>query len=106
MAILGVFNFQSNPVLIPLWLVTIWAALAGTLRHSLGYFAGKPWTTSIAGGLGASFSYLAGMKLGAVSFPLGNTTTLVIVFLCWSIVFPTLFFFSQHATLKLGDTKS
>lgn len=103
---LGVFSFASNPILIPLWLVALWAGLSGTLRHSLGYFAGKPLLTSVAGGVGASFSYIAGMKLGAVSFPLGIEVTAVIIFLCWSVVFPTLFFFSQQAVLKLGDVKS
>jgi hypothetical protein len=105
MTFLGVFRFESNPQFIPLWLLALWAGLAGTLRHSLGYFAGKPWLTSLAGGLGASFSYIAGMKLGAVSFPLGITLTFIIIFMCWSIVFPALFKFSQQAAVKFGDTK-
>jgi hypothetical protein len=106
MRYIGVLSFASDPILIPLWLVALWAGLAGTLRHSLGYFTGKPLLTSLAGGIGASFSYIAGMKLGAVSFPLGVETTFFIIFLCWSVIFPTLFFFSQQVVLKLGDAKS
>jgi hypothetical protein len=102
----GVFRFDHTPVLIPIWLIMIWAGLSGTLRHSLGYFAGKPLLTSLAGGLGAAFSYIAGMKLGAVSFPLSIEMTFVILFVCWSVVFPVLFFFSQQAVLRLGDAKS
>ncbi|TDF38635.1 DUF2878 domain-containing protein [Alteromonadaceae bacterium M269] len=97
MTYFGIFMFESESLLIPVWLIALWAGLSGTLRHSLNYFAGKPVLTALAGGIGAALSYIAGMKLGAVSFPLGITTTFLVIFICWSIVFPTLFHVSQRS---------
>ena len=82
----GVFVFSPSPEIlpIPLWLVGIWMGFAGTLRHSLSYFISRPRLGMAAAGISAPLSYLAGMRLEAVSFGLGLFETMLLIGLIWS----------------------
>lgn len=86
----GVFNFPdpSYGLVIPWWLLALWAAFAATLRHSLRYFQSR-WLLAVLGGaVFGPVSYAAGERFGAVVFGFELTPTLIILALVWAVVFP------------------
>lgn len=80
---LGVYDFHASNHYIPLWLVLLWPIFAGTLRFSLRPIFGYPALYLPIGGLFGCVSYLAAMRLGAVSFPLGLPVTAAILIPIW-----------------------
>lgn len=94
----GVFIFEnySNHLVIPFWLALLWGAYAATLQHSMGVFEGKPWLCVVAGAIAAPLSYLGGAKLGAVEFGFSTSSTVLVLALVWSVVFPISFVIVQR----------
>lgn len=45
------------------------------------------WAVTVVGALGAAGSYFAGLKLGAVEWPLSNSLTFAVVTVEWIILF-------------------
>jgi hypothetical protein len=86
----GVFAFKQPGVLIPFWLVLLWALLAITLNHCLAWTAKPLWRAILLGAIGGPLSYYAGQRLGAVQFPLGLWPTLLGLSLLWAGLFPLL----------------
>ena len=86
----GVFAFKQPGVLIPFWLVLLWALLAITLNHCLAWTAKPLWRAFLLGAIGGPLSYYAGQRLGAVQFPLGLWPTLLGLSLLWAGLFPLL----------------
>ena len=81
----GVFIFDPKPstLPVPFWLIGIWLGFAGTFRHSMSYLLARPMVAVAASAVAAPLSYLAGMKLGAVSFGLDITSTALVLGLLW-----------------------
>ena len=86
----GVFAFKQPGILIPFWLVLLWALLAITLNHCLAWTAKPWWRAALLGAIGGSLSYYAGQRLGAVQFPQGLWPTLPGLGLLWAALFPLL----------------
>ena len=86
----GVFAFKQPGILIPFWLVLLWALLAITLNHCLAWTAKPCWRAALLGAIGGSLSYYAGQRLGAVQFPQGLWPTLPGLGLLWAALFPLL----------------
>jgi hypothetical protein len=82
----GVLVFDPAPsaLPIPFWLIGVWLGFAGTFRHSMSYLMAKPMIAIPAAAVAAPLSYLAGMKLGAVSFGLDIGATIVVIGLLWA----------------------
>lgn len=88
---LGVFVFSAPPAfVIPLWLLLLWAAFAATLRNSLSFLRHRPVLTALLGAAAGPLSYVAGMKLGAVSFTLPLPQILILLAAIWAIQLPLL----------------
>ncbi|MBF7730553.1 DUF2878 domain-containing protein [Pseudomonas sp. N040] len=92
---LGVLDFGSDSPLLPAWMALLWALLGTTLNHSLRWSATPWWRASLLGALGGSLSYLGGGKLAGVSFPHGETATLILLALIWAGVLPLLHGFAR-----------
>lgn len=92
----GVFHFSMPGPLIPLWLVLLWALLATTLRHCLGWSAQPWWRASLLGAVGGPLSYYAGSQLAGVSFGYGTLPTLIGLALLWALIFPVLHWIAQQ----------
>ncbi|WP_122664705.1 DUF2878 domain-containing protein [Pseudomonas viridiflava] len=88
--LLGVFDFGSDGLLIPLWLILLWAVLGTTLRHCLAWTAKPWWRASLLGAIGGPMSYYAGSKLAGVQLPLGLWPSMVLLAALWAAVFPLL----------------
>lgn len=71
----------------PIWILSIWAALGLTLRHSLAFLRHRPWTAAAAGALGGPLAYLAAARLGAVSF---EYSSLILIAGAWVLAMPLL----------------
>ncbi|MFK7959529.1 MAG: DUF2878 family protein [Phycisphaerales bacterium] len=73
-----------------LWMVALWAGLACTLHHSMGWLRGRPLLGAIFGLLGGAGSYYAGERLGAVTFPGGLAKGLIGSGVLWAVAMPLL----------------
>jgi hypothetical protein len=84
----GLYAFRNEPDILPIpfWLIAIWIGFAGTLRHSLRTFLNKPMLITALAGVFAPISYLAAMRLNAVTFPYGPYFTLICVSAAWIIM--------------------
>ncbi|WP_218418794.1 DUF2878 domain-containing protein [Alteromonas lipotrueae] len=99
----GVFSFErgawfsggASHWIVPIWLVCLWAALGGSIQHSLSVFANKPWLAMIGGAVFAPLSYFGGKKFGAVNFGYSPLITLFILTLVWGVVFPVCFLLAK-----------
>lgn len=77
--------------LAPLWILSIWAAFALTLRHSFRFLHGRYLLAAVLGAVGAPLAYLgAGRGWHAVAFPHGTTLALIALGGGWAVVFPVL----------------
>ncbi|MCM0148952.1 DUF2878 family protein [Photobacterium galatheae] len=79
---LGVYQFDGG--LIPVWLGVLWLGFTSFLwfiRHNLRRFS--TLILLIAGSLGGAGSYLAGVQLGVIAWPLGTKITFLMVSSCW-----------------------
>ncbi len=59
---------QWHATLAPYWIVTMWMLFGTTLNASLGWLRNRPALAIVLGGIAGPLSYLAGEKLGAMSF--------------------------------------
>ena len=85
-----VFAFKQPGIVIPFWLMLLWALLAITLNHCLAWTAKPWWRAVLLGAIGGPLSYYAGQRLGAVQFPLGLWPTLAGLSLLWAGLFAVL----------------
>ncbi|NAX47835.1 DUF2878 family protein [Photobacterium halotolerans] len=99
LALTGVYRFESS--FLPAWLVLLWlgfATFVWFLRHNLARYRAS--LVLLAGSVGGAGSYLAGKQLGAVSWPLGDTLTLLIVTACWLAFSGALMLWIRSCALK------
>lgn len=99
---LGVLQFLEEPLFVlPAWIVAIWLLFATTPLGCLGWLGGRGLMTSLAGGIAGAATYLAGVKLGAVTFGIATPLALLVIFLLWAGLLPL--FFGLAARLGLRD---
>lgn len=92
---IGFFTFTSPGLPIPFWLLVIWMGLAMTINHSLAWFKNKLLLAALFGGLGGPLAYWAGTRLGAASFNWPLSSSLLILAIIWSLMFPSIMLFSR-----------
>ena len=97
----GVFEFRQEGILIPFWLMLLWALLATTLNHCLAWTARPAWRAVLLGAVGGPLSYYAGQRLGAVQFGFGLWPTLVLLAVLWAGLFPALQWLAGKQTAQL-----
>lgn len=76
--------------LAPIWLVTLWAAFALTIGHSLAWLRPRQGLAALFGLLGGGFSYWVGARLGAVEPAIPAWLYGGVVGLCWAVALPVL----------------
>ena len=87
----GIFQFEQNNLFLPLWMGALWIAFATTLPMSLKLLGRNAYVAAATGAIGFPFSYFAGEKLGAVSFSLPPSVTLLLVACTWAIALPLMY---------------
>lgn len=75
----------------PLWMIALWLAFGGTLP-ALDAIVGAPVSlrAALLGALGGPLAYLAGARLGALSFAGEVWPALVALALLWAVALPLL----------------
>lgn len=93
LSISGVFIFDQSLTFmpIPIWLLLLWLAFAMTLPYGFAFISKSPPGIQALVGAVASFSYLIGMNLGAVSYGYSLLITQSILILIWSLLIPLYF---------------
>lgn len=87
-----------SAMLAPVWLVTLWAAFALTIGHSLAWLRPRKGLAAMFGLLGGGFSYWMGARIGAVELAIPGWIYAAGVGLCWAAVLPVLI----HLTARLS----
>lgn len=75
----------------PAWIVTLWAAFAMTLNHSMRWFARRLWLAALFAAVGGPLAYLGAARgFAAVAFPDPATPALIYLALAWAVAMPLL----------------
>ena len=80
---------QLLPGLAPHWIIALWALFATTLNLSLRWLRSSLWVAALFGAIGGPMAYLAGSKLGSVTFSSTSTAMLALA-AGWAIFTPLL----------------
>lgn len=92
---IGFFTFTTPGFPIPFWLV-IWAGLAMTINQSLAWLKDRLLLAAIFDGVGGPAAYWAGTRMGAALFNWSLTSSLLLLAVIWSLVFPAIMLFSRR----------
>ena len=65
-------------------MLSLWAAFATTLNHSLRWVARRPLIATLLGAIGGPLAYLAGAKLGAMHIAVPQTA-IPVIGVAWGI---------------------
>ena len=93
LAMTGVYDFGAS--LFPLWMVCLWFVFPTVLPRAMAFLGEGTWRPTILGAI-APANYLAGAKFGAVTLPLGDVTTMLILVPLWMVMLPLMVKFSQR----------
>lgn len=75
----------------PLWLLSIWASFALTLRHSMRFLLGRPLFALALGAIGGPLAYLGAARgWGAIAFAEPRWMAIVALVVGWAIAIPLL----------------
>ena len=83
-ALSGIVDYElpAGP-LAPWWILGLWVVFSLTLTESMGWMRNRRLLGSLLAGISAPLSYYAGYKLGAVEFPQGLWTAMVVAAITW-----------------------
>jgi apolipoprotein D and lipocalin family protein len=73
----------------PYWMLSLWAAFATTLNHSLRWIVHRPLVAILLGAIGGPLAYLAGAKLGALQLA-SLQTALPLIGVAWGVAMAAL----------------
>jgi hypothetical protein len=93
LAMTGVYDFGGP--LFPLWMVCLWFVFPTVLPRAMAFLSESRWRPIVLGAI-APANYLAGAKFGAVTLPLGDVTTMLILVPLWMVMLPLMVKFSQR----------
>ncbi len=82
----------------PFWMTCLWLSLGACLNHSLGWLKSLIKWSSLIGAVMGTFSYLAGAKLGVLSF--GSSQAVMATALGWALTLPILTLLSRNPPPK------
>jgi len=80
---------QWHPMLAPYWIVALWVAFATTLNVSLNWLKGRLLLALAFGAVGGPLAYLAGARLGGITFHEPALALTALAF-GWASITPTL----------------
>jgi hypothetical protein len=89
-----------SPHFTPVWLLTLWAAFALTLGHSLAWLRPRPRLAALFGFFGGGFSYAVGARVGAVELAIPLWIYAVGVGLVWAVALPALVHFTTRVARR------
>lgn len=90
----------------PLWILVLWAGFALTINHSMSWMKVHPLLPSLLGLVSAPLSYLAGMRLGAMTYHQDVLLVSAYIGLAWAIALPILVQQSKPRVSLPSDKKT
>jgi hypothetical protein len=102
----GIVNYGANGALAgvaPYWIVAMWVLFATTLNVGMSWLRKNLLVASLFGAIGGPMSFLAGEKVGAVSFS-DTSTALVVIGLGWAFLLPLLVRFASRNDERVAVT--
>ena len=100
----GIVQYGTSAVIAgiaPYWIVAMWVLFATTLNVGMRWLRKSLLLAVAFGAIGGPMSFLAGEKIGAVSFA-DTSTALFAIGLGWAIFLPLLVRFSARADERLA----
>lgn len=94
----GVVQYEASSILpgiAPYWIVGMWVLFATTLNVGMRWLRKSVAVAAVAGAIGGPMSFLAGEKMGAVSFT-NSSLALFVIGLGWAILLPLLVHFATR----------
>ena len=91
---IGFFSFIPDQFPIPLWLATIWLALATLPNHSLSWMKARPLLSALFGALGGPLAYWGGVRLGAATLNWPLLESLLLLAVVWGLLWPLIMLLS------------
>lgn len=85
----------TSIVLIPLWLITLWAVFAATIAHSLQFLAHSKTVQFIIGFIFPPLSYIGGASWSSVNFGQSIWMTYFIFAPIWGILLVLFFYLKE-----------
>lgn len=85
----------------PLWLHCLWPIFGSTLNHSLYWLDKRPILAALFAGISAPTSYYAGAALSDVSLGQPLWISLLVLFIFWAVLFPSLFLLNRFIFQQL-----
>lgn len=74
----------------PVWMWLLWAQFATTLHFSMAWLRQGPARATLFGAVGGPVAFLAGARLGAVTFGAPRWMALLVLGCLWSVAVPVL----------------
>ena len=100
----GVVQYEASSILpgiAPYWIVGMWVLFATTINVGMRWLRKSAAVAAIAGAIGGPLSFLAGEKMGAVSFP-STSLALFVIGLGWAVLLPLLVHFATRDDEQLA----
>ncbi|MGI9233972.1 MAG: DUF2878 domain-containing protein [Woeseiaceae bacterium] len=88
----GLVQYSANamlPGMAPYWIVAMWVLFATTLNVGMRWLRKSVLLAVLMGAFGGPMSFLAGQKIGAVTFS-DSSTSLFVIGLGWAVFLPLL----------------
>lgn len=88
----GLIQYDNGfvvPGLAPYWIIAMWVLFATTLNVGMRWLRSSVWVAAIAGAIGGPLAFLAGQKMGAVSFA-DPVSAYFFIGIGWALLLPVL----------------
>lgn len=108
---LQIVDYGEASPLAPYWIVAMWVLFATTLNVGMRWLQKNQWLPIVFGALGGPLSFVAGERIGAVTFP-NTTLSLIVIGLGWAVLLPLMVIVArrndgtQALALKLSAVQS
>lgn len=97
---LGVLIFHGQ-LLIPIWLMTLWAAFAATIAHSLNFLSNSTLSQILIGFVFPPLSYIGGASLSSVELGYSTLITYSLLGVTWSGLMVLFFYLKRMYFMEL-----
>ncbi|WP_063651822.1 DUF2878 domain-containing protein [Aliivibrio fischeri] len=106
LSLIDIFAFANN-VIIPIWLIMIWAHFSIALNHSLKWLSRFHIVAiSLFGAIAGPLNYLAGQRLGGVEFVYSLNIALFAVAVIWAVNLPVFIIIQKRINQRIQERGS
>ena len=86
----------NNEIFPPSWIICMWIGFGGTLNYSMGWMKSSWILQFVMGAVFGPISYVAGVKLGVISFYYSFEITVFVLGVIWGLSIPVMYFLNDY----------